>query len=96
MTNYTQSSDREKLEQLFEQTEQKPAEKSKLSLSLLLNNIWEYLATAIAKNQEPQVWTSTDHFGHTWWHGYDPTTGRSVWRESEQEMRVWLEERYCQ
>lgn len=32
--------------------------------------------------------------GSTYWSLYDPTTGRSAYLSSEQEVRIWLEQRY--
>lgn len=41
-----------------------------------------------------QVWTKIDRDGKITWHAYDPISDRRVVRESEAEMRAWLEERY--
>ena len=41
-----------------------------------------------------QVWTKMDRDGTITWHAYDPVSDRRVVRESEVEMRAWLEERY--
>lgn len=43
---------------------------------------------------EPQIWSKTDRYGNTSWHAYDPVSGYSVSRDSEAEMRQWLEQRY--
>jgi hypothetical protein len=92
MTNYTGAQGRKSQEIIV-----KPPEKNrvaKLKQFFLLNNMWQYLVTAIAQRQEPKVWQSTDRFGQTRWHAYDPVTGRSVCRDCEAEIRIWLEERY--
>ena len=66
----------------------------KNKLVSIINSISQRLVAVMAKEQELQVWQSSDRSGKTWWHGYDPVTGRSVCRDSEAEMRIWLEERY--
>jgi hypothetical protein len=60
----------------------------------IINSISQRLVAVMTNEQELQVWQSSDRSGKTWWHGYDPVTGRSVCRDSEAEMRIWLEERY--
>ncbi len=92
MANYSNCTDRERLEILFKKNVPKPAQQ--LRILSILNKFWEQVVTAITKGQEPQVWQSTDRTGHTWWYAYDPTTRRSGCRDSEAEMRIWLEERY--
>lgn len=92
MANYSNCTDRERLEILFKKNEPKPAKLPRIIS--ILNKFWEQVVTAITKGQEPKVWQSTDRTGNTWWYAYDPTTGRSGCRDSEAEMRIWLEERY--
>ncbi len=94
MTNYINSSNREIQENLYAETEQKAVKSSKVFS--ILNGFWQHLFVALANNQEPRIWHSTDRFGNTWWHGYDPVTERSTYQNSEQEIRAWLEERYYQ
>lgn len=79
------------LEQILNQAE---PNSSKNKLVSTINSIGQRLVAVMAKEQELQVWQSSDRSGKTWWHGYDPVTGRSVCRDSEAEMRIWLEERY--
>lgn len=93
MTNYTNCSIREKLELLY-QDEQKSVKQSQVFS--LCNRAWQYLVNSLTRAQEPQIWQSYDRQGNLWWHGYDPITGRSICRDSETEMRIWLEERYHQ
>lgn len=93
MNNYTNCSIREKLELLY-QDEQESVKQSKVFS--LCNRIWQYLVNSLTRAQEPQIWQSYDRQGNLWWHGYDPMTGRSICRDSEAEMRIWLEERYHQ
>lgn len=94
MTNYSHCSNRERLEALFNKSEQYHTKKP--SFSSILKNIWQQFLGAMARGNEPRVWQRRDRTGKTWWHGYDPVSGRSTCLASEAEMRMWLEERYYQ
>jgi len=94
MTNSTNYSDRESLEILLKETEQEPTKKS--ALFSRLNSIWQHLVESLIQGQELKIWQSTDRFGNTHWYAYDPMTSSSVTRDSEAEMRVWVEQRYYQ
>lgn len=83
---------RERSEILIQAPEQKLVKKPKLFS--LVNKVWQYIVTVLAQGQQPRIWQSCDRFGQIGWHGYDPVTERSVCRDSEDEIRVWLEERY--
>lgn len=89
MTNY---SERAKLELLYQKTDSKSVKPSKLFS--FLNRLWQHLADTLTSVQEPQIWQGYDRHGNCWWYGYDPMTGRSICRDSEAEMRIWIEERY--
>ena len=80
------------VEQILNQAEPNFPKKNKLVS--IINSISQRLVAVMTNEQELQVWQSSDRSGKTWWHGYDPVTGRSVCRDSEAEMRIWLEERY--
>lgn len=92
MTNYTGYTGR-KAEEVVVEEPQQEREKNRKLFSWL-NRIGQHLATALFQGQEPKIWQSTDRFGQTWWHAYDPVKDRFVSRDSEAEMRIWLEERY--
>jgi len=94
MTNSTNYSDRESLEILLKETEQEQTKK--LGLFSRLNSIWQHLVKSLIQGQELKIWQSTDRFGNTHWYAYDPMTSSSVTRDSEAEMRVWVEQRYYQ
>ncbi len=91
MTKYSQ---RAKLELIYQNTEQKSVKESKAFS--FINSLWQHLASALIKTEEPQIWQGYDRHGNLWWHGYDPITKRSICRDSEAQMRIWLEERYHQ
>ncbi|MUL35422.1 hypothetical protein BWI75_03380 [Gloeocapsopsis sp. AAB1 = 1H9] len=59
-----------------------------------LKSIWQQVINYLNAKHELQVWQSSDRDGHTWWNAYDPITGRTTKRNSETEMRAWIEERY--
>lgn len=45
-------------------------------------------------NDEPHIWMSRDNHGVTHWNAYDPLTNRRLSAATENEVLVWLEERY--
>lgn len=91
MTSFINYSFPKPVEQILNQAE---PNSSKNKLVSTINSIGQRLVAVMTKEQDLQVWQSSDRSGKTWWHGYDPVTGRSVCRDSEAEMRIWLEERY--
>jgi hypothetical protein len=56
--------------------------------------IWRSLIEALAAENEPQVWSSTDRFGHVWWYVYCPETGRTAQFASAEEARIWLDQNF--
>ncbi len=73
-----------------------PKQQIKLPLFSALKSAFQFCAQFFANANEPQIWTETDRYGNTYWHAYDPVSGRSVSLDSEAEMRAWLEQRYYQ
>ena len=75
----------------------KPSEKQKgQSLFWVMNQIWQFFIVATAGPDELRIWQTSDNDGNTWWHGWDRATGRSTCVATEDEMRAWLDRRYCQ
>lgn len=62
------------------------------SLKNWLTGIWQVVVNIMTTSDEPKVWTSRDWFGHTWWNIYFPRTGQTIRLNSEEEVRIWLEE----
>ena len=56
--------------------------------------MWQHLLAILIKDNDLQIWQTSDSFGNNWWHAYDPATGRSTSVDSEADMRVWIEQRY--
>jgi len=61
-----------------------------------LRSIWQALLTYCLTSSELSVWTKTNRAGQLVWKAYDPTTQTQVEFVSEQDLRIWLEERYYQ
>jgi hypothetical protein len=54
------------------------------------------LVALLSGSSEPQVTTLVDRGGQQQWHVYDPVLNHHHTFTSEQEVRVWLEQRYYQ
>ncbi len=81
----------QQLEQIFALKSE--AERSKPTLQMRLENIW-YLIKSLTALPELRVWHTYDNEGNSWWSAHDPKTGRSIRQISEEQMRVWIEQRY--
>ncbi len=58
--------------------------------------LWLFLNQPIMKSSlshfsEPLVWKTSDN-GQTWWHICEPLTGEQFVLDSEEEVRIWLDE----
>jgi hypothetical protein len=74
-----------------------PAHKQKaISLFSIMNKIWQFFLTAAAGGDELRIWQTSDNNGNAWWHGCDRATGRSICAATDDEMRAWIDRRYCQ
>ena len=65
-------------------------------LTTWFGQIWQTLGKVFEVSGEPQVWKTYDLKGNPIWHTLDPVTGESGDWISENDVRVWLEERYSQ
>jgi hypothetical protein len=78
--------------------EQKPENEIKnphqSKLASLSSRCWESLTQLFTRNTEPYIWQKRDRHGNLFWQLYDPSTNRSATFSSEDEVRIWLEERY--
>jgi len=66
----------------------------KSSVQAALSMLAQTMVAALAKNSEPRIWQSRDRNGSVAWHLYDPLTNQHARFYSEQEIRIWLEQRY--
>ncbi|MEG4572630.1 hypothetical protein QUA56_07990 [Microcoleus sp. N3A4] len=74
-----------------------PTKKQKgRSIFWAMNQIWQFFLAAVAGGDDLRIWQTSDRDGNTWWHGCDRATGRSTCVATEDEMRAWLDRRYCQ
>ncbi|MEG4233228.1 hypothetical protein QUA40_14095 [Microcoleus sp. Pol11C3] len=75
----------------------KPSEIQKgQSLFSAINKIGQFLLYIVSGEDEMRIWQTCDRYGNTWWHGCDRATGRSTCVATDDEMRAWLDRRYCQ
>lgn len=66
------------------------------SIFSTMNKIWQGLLAAAAGGNEVRIWQARDRNGNTWWHGCDRATGRSTCAATDDEIRAWIDRRYCQ
>ena len=85
--------ERNKLERLFDQSRALRYRRAKLLLGL--KQIGSFLLKALTQTDEPRIWVSSRSREKRWC-AYDPFTNRSVSFDSEEALRVWLEQRYYQ
>lgn len=65
-----------------------------LPVGSAFRTILQQIAQFFISSNEPRIWTTTDCYGTTSWHVYDPVRDVKASLESEDEMRAWLERRY--
>ena len=69
----------------------------RLTLQAKLNTLLQMWQTFVYQLIEPQnlhLWCTRDRQGKMQWNAYDPTTKRSIYNVSEEQMRVWIEQRH--
>jgi hypothetical protein len=64
-----------------------------LTLTSLLKQLRQFLGSALNLSNEPRISLVQRPSGQQW-HVYDPATGYRTYLQSEQEVRIWLEQRY--
>jgi hypothetical protein len=63
-------------------------------MKIRLDQIWESWVNAISNRYEPQVLQRRDRKGNNYFKTYDPETRKSNTFSSEQEIRIWLDQRH--
>jgi predicted 3-demethylubiquinone-9 3-methyltransferase (glyoxalase superfamily) len=58
------------------------------------NQLWQALVRSVRTTQEPKVTWIRDRQGYSYFKIYDPLTEQHHYTDSEQEARIWLEQRY--
>lgn len=61
-----------------------------------MNQIGQFLLVAAVGGEKLRIWQTFDCDGNSWWHGFDPLTGRSTWTATDDEMRAWIDRHYYQ
>jgi hypothetical protein len=61
-----------------------------------INQIGQFFLSVVAGEDDLRIWQTSDRDGNTWWHGCDRATGRSTCVATDDEMRAWVDRRYCQ
>lgn len=71
----------------------KPA-KSSSSNPPILEQLWGFVLNTFARSQEPRIYRKHDRNGNLYFQVYNPSTNSLTRYNSEQEVRVWLDQRY--
>lgn len=66
----------------------------KVDLSTIFQQIIEGVLTGLSPAQQPQIRSRQNRQGETVWTVYDPASRVNQQFDSEQEVRIWLEQRY--
>ncbi len=66
----------------------------KSSIFSRLQIVGQLFVRFFASGDQLQVWTKKDRRGRISWHAYDSGSGTRVSRDTEVEMREWIERRY--
>ncbi|MBD3884616.1 hypothetical protein IFO70_23025 [Phormidium tenue FACHB-886] len=60
----------------------------------IFRNFWNNLLMIFISSDEPQISRAIDAKGELYWRILDPRTGKLIFCNSEQEIRVWMEQRF--
>lgn len=63
------------------------------TLRQLAKTLWHRFLNRVKVDTEPHIWKTRSH-GSACWHAYDPLTGDQADFGSEDDVRIWIEERY--
>ncbi len=75
-------------------SDEKKHRKIRLVISFAFKKALQGLLESLIGSNELRIWQSCDRSGTTWWHVYDPITGKHSSVASEEELRIWIEKRY--
>ncbi len=92
MTSRVPFSDRDRLESAFSKRE--TVWQDMPSLSAILSPIWQGVVAILAPLDGPRIRQVKGTDGNPNYLTYDPVTGMRHRFESEESLRVWLEQRY--
>ncbi|MCY7382188.1 MAG: hypothetical protein LH628_06330 [Microcoleus sp. CAN_BIN18] len=66
------------------------------SIFSAINQSWQFFLSFAAGGDELKIWQTSDRNGNTYWHGCDRATGRYTCVATDDQMRAWIDRRYCQ
>lgn len=61
-----------------------------------LKQLAKSFVRSIANSSEPRISKKVDRNGNLYYKVYDPTSGASAVFSTEQEIRIWIDQRYYQ
>lgn len=73
----------------------KPAKQNSIKLPGL-EQLWNSVLEILTKSPEPKVYQKHDRNGKLYFQVYDPIARQSSTFNTEQEVRIWLDQRYYQ
>ncbi len=94
MRTYKQRLDYEELE-LISRQELKP-QTNDFNLLSILKKVGNYLLAVLTEESDLHIRQQEDRFGNTTCPVYEPQTGQSAQFSSEEDVRIWIDERYSQ
>lgn len=65
------------------------------SLAVTFKDAGASLVRYLTRPNEIRIWQVSDRQGETYWKAYDPYTNTSNYLSSENDLRVWLEQRHA-
>jgi hypothetical protein len=69
---------------------------SRFNIVEYLKRLGDRIVEYFNSQSEIKVWQRQDRFGNEYWEVYDPNTHRSASFDSEEEVRIWIEELFHQ
>lgn len=81
---------RQRLEQLWRPT---PAERFRQVSGRWLRAVGQWLVNTLAEGDQLRIWTKETKQG-TYWFVHNPIDGRHHRFDSEESLRMWIEQRY--
>lgn len=75
--------------------EVKPAKPNSIKLPDL-EQLWNFVLEILTRSPEPKIYEKHDRNGKLYFQVYDPITHQSSTFNTEQEVRIWLDQRYYQ
>jgi hypothetical protein len=64
------------------------------SLTNQFDRLWQALVKFAKITREPKITLKRNRQGYSYFRIYDPVTGQHHYADSEQAVRIWLEQRY--